>query len=78
MMSDGAEVAAKGGGRMGELLKPCPFCGSVWTQVRWIGWDSPPSAYETGYRGECTDCFAMSRAFRTEAEAAEAWNRRVT
>ena len=61
-----------------EKLKPCPFCGSEWVQVRWIGFkDAPPSGYESGYRGECTDCCAMTRAFLRQEDAENAWNRRV-
>lgn len=59
------------------VLKPCPFCGSKWTQVRWIGFEkSPPCGYAFGYRGECTDCGAMTLAALSVEAAAEAWNRR--
>lgn len=58
-------------------LKPCPFCGSKWTQVRWIGFkDAPPSGFTPGFRGECTDCGASTTSFWSEADAAEAWNMR--
>ena len=61
------------------VLKPCPFCGSKWTQVRWIGFeDSPPCGYASGYRGECTDCGAMTLPALSVEAAEEAWNRRVT
>ena len=60
------------------ILKPCPFCGSKWTQVRWIGFeDSLNSGYASGYRGECTDCGAMTLAAFTVETAAETWNRRA-
>lgn len=59
-------------------LKPCPFCGSEWVQVRWIGFSYGASAYEPGYRGECADCFAMTRVFLNPEDAKEAWNRRAT
>ena len=58
-------------------LKPCPFCGSKWTQVRFMGWPGKPSAFESGYRGECTDCCAMTRGFIRPEDAAEAWNMRA-
>lgn len=59
-------------------LKPCPFCGSIWTQVRWIGFkDAPPSGFIPGYMGECVDCGATTRAFMCEADAVSAWNGRA-
>ena len=58
-------------------LKPCAHCGSVYTQVRWIGFTHTHNgAFEAGYRGECLDCGVITRACRTEAEAIEAWNTR--
>ena len=61
------------------VLKPCPFCGSKWTQVRWIGFeDSPPCGHASGYRGECTDCGAMTLPALSVEAAEEAWNRRPT
>lgn len=58
-------------------LKPCPFCGGEYTQVRYIGGEwQEPSAFESGYRGECCSCHAITAAYDTEAEAAEAWNTR--
>lgn len=58
-------------------LKPCPFCGGQYTQVRFMGLKGYPSAFESGYRGECCDCGALTRAFRTEAGAANFWNTRA-
>lgn len=59
-------------------LLSCPFCGSRYTQVRWIGFkDKSNGAFESGFRGECTECFALTRAFSTEAEAIAAWNTRA-
>lgn len=56
-------------------LRHCPFCGSVWTQVRWIGFpDAPPSGFTPGYRGECSDCGATTRTFINPEDAARAWN----
>lgn len=59
-------------------LKPCPFCGGEYAQVRYMGgkWQEP-SAFGSGYRGECCDCGAMTAAYDTEAEAIAAWNSRV-
>lgn len=59
-------------------LKPCPFCGSEYTQVRWIGFTHTHNgAFEAGYRGECAECFAITRAYNTAEEAAKAWNERT-
>lgn len=57
-------------------LKPCPFCGSEFTQVRYIGF-SNDSAFKRGYRGECCDCFAITKACTDPAEAAATWNHRA-
>lgn len=59
-------------------LKPCAHCGSVYTQVRWIGFTHTHNgAFEAGYRDECLKCGVITRACRTEAEAIEAWNTRT-
>ena len=59
-------------------LKHCAHCGSVYTQVRWIGFTHTHNgAFEAGYRGECTECGVITRAYHTEAEAIKAWNRRA-
>nr|DAF29333.1 MAG TPA: restriction alleviation protein [Caudoviricetes sp.] len=53
---------------MSDKLKPCPFCGGM------------NLYYAAGrfYAVECSDCGAkVVGAFRTEEEAAEAWNNRV-
>lgn len=53
---------------MSYNLKPCPFCGGM------------NLYYAAGrfYAVECSDCGAkVVGAFRTEEEAAEAWNRRI-
>lgn len=62
---------------MSNELKPCPFCGSQYTQVRYMGLKHYPSAFENGYRGECCDCGAITRALETETGAANAWNTRA-
>ena len=58
-------------------LKHCAHCGSTYTQVRWIGFTHTHNgAFEAGYRGECIECGATTKAYNTEAEATEAWNTR--
>jgi len=59
-------------------LLPCPFCGGEYAQVRYMGgkWQEP-SAFDSGYRGECCDCGAITAACDTEAEAIAAWNARA-
>lgn len=61
-----------------DKLKPYPFCGSKFTQVRYMGvkW-LEPSAFSSGFRGECCDCYAVTAAYDTEAEAVAAWNARA-
>ena len=61
--------------RQGIVLS-CPLCGSIYTQIRHIGWENPPQAFQSGYRGECTECHAVTGAHNTEKEALTDWNRR--
>ena len=56
--------------------KPCPFCGSRWTQVRYICDPFDVKRIHGGFRGECTDCGAQTRACRDPKTAAEFWNQR--
>lgn len=58
-------------------LKPCPFCGSKWTQVRYINNPFDKNHVYGGYRAECTDCYAITKACNNEQDAIEAWNRRA-
>lgn len=60
-------------------LLSCPFCGGEYVQVRYIGgkWQEP-SAFDSGYRGECCDCGVITTACDTEAEAIAAWNTRAS
>ena len=58
------------------IVLPCPFCGSTHTQVRHMGWENPPQAFQAGYRGECTVCHAVTGAHDTEQEALADWNTR--
>lgn len=62
---------------MDNNLLPCPFCGSHWTQVRYINNPFDKKEIYGGYRGECTDCGAVTRAFKTKEEAEAAWNTRA-
>lgn len=62
--------------RRGIVLN-CPLCGSIYTQVRHMGWENPPQAFQAGYRGECTECHAVTGAHNTEKEALADWNRRI-
>ena len=56
-----------------KVLKPCPFCGD----------EAIILAFIEGYRVGCIQLFACrgaantSRAYDTEAEAVEAWNKRA-
>ena len=59
-----------------RIVLRCPLCGSIYTQVRHMGWSKPAQAFEAGYRGECTVCHAVSGAHTTEKEALADWNRR--
>lgn len=59
--------------RRGIVLS-CPLCGSIYTQVRYMGWENPPQAFQAGYRGECTECHAVTGAHNTEKEALADWN----
>lgn len=58
------------------IVLDCQFCGSKYTQVRYIGWENYPSPFEAGYRGECTDCHAVTGAYKTKEEALSVWNTR--
>ena len=57
-------------------LRPCPFCGSEYAQVRYMGFRNEVSAVELGWRGECCECGALTRAFDTEQDAIKVWNTR--
>ena len=64
---------------MSEIkLLPCPFCGSKYTQVRYMGgkWQEP-SAFDSGYRCECCDCGVITAAYSMEGAAITAWNTRA-
>lgn len=55
-------------------LKKCPFCGSKWTQVRYINNPFDKNHVYGGYRAECTDCCVITKACKTPEEAATLWN----
>ena len=57
-------------------LKQCPFCGSKWTQARYINHPFDEHHVYGGYRGECTDCGVTTKAYKTREEAVDAWNMR--
>ena len=58
-------------------LKPCPFCGGK-AEIRHV---QPVRSMKSGkYLGFfvlCTHCLTSSNNYATEAQAAEAWNRRT-
>lgn len=56
---------------MSETLKPCPFCGGE-AFVHMLG-----NEIAKGYYIACDECGAKTIVFGYEAEAIEAWNRRV-
>lgn len=62
---------------MNKQLKPCPFCGSKWTQVRYINNPFDKNHVHGGYCGECTDCFVTTKPCLTEDEAIKLWNMRT-
>ena len=49
-------------------LKNCPFCGSKWTQTRYINHPFDEHHVYGGYRGECTDCGVTTKAYKTREE----------
>lgn len=57
-------------------LKQCPFCGSKWTQTRYINNSFDEHHVYGGYRGECVDCGVTTKAYKTREEAVDAWNMR--
>lgn len=58
---------------MSEKLKSCPFCGDTYIKIyHSMAW------YQVGCNTvNCIACHAYVRAYKTEKEAVEAWNRRV-
>lgn len=57
-------------------LKKCPFCGSKWTQVRYINNPFDEKHVYGGYRAECCDCYVTTKACKTPEEATALWNNR--
>lgn len=49
-------------------LKPCPFCGNVHLSVL---------DYESRHRVECPFCGTRTGNYNSEADAIDAWNKRV-
>lgn len=60
-----------------EKLKACPFCGSKWTQARYMNNPFDTNHVYGGYRAECTDCACLTKAYKTKEEAIKAWNKRA-
>lgn len=63
----GEEVEQEGR-RMTEL-KPCPFCGGTSATIKPV--------WKTYYFVACHRCKAGGPVMKTEAEAADEWNRRA-
>ena len=63
---------------MATRLKPCPFCHDAWMYVSDGGYTSGYESY--GYRIECRCGWAWKQIGwqKTEEEAIEKWNRRVS
>ena len=60
---------------MENKLKPCPFCGGVATQIYSINADTYVyGCYTSGCMGNAHNHI---KRFKTDKEAAEAWNRRA-
>lgn len=55
--------------RVTKEAKPCPFCGSEVTGVKWLF---------DGYRGTCFSCGAMTKGHKYTQDAIDAWNTRAT
>lgn len=61
---------------MSEKLKPCPFCGGK-AEIRTMIYAGNALYYVRCPRINCfIHCFTKKK-YETEAEAVEAWNRRV-
>ena len=61
-----------------QPLRECPFCGGeARIKSRYIGYGSLGLGAHDWYSVECKECRASSDEYRSEAEAIEAWNRRV-
>lgn len=59
-------------------IEKCPFCGGeARIKSRYIGYGSVGLGAHDWYSVECKECRASSDEYRSEAEAIEAWNRRV-
>lgn len=58
-------------------LKPCPFCGSKWANVKYVNNPFDRHHIYGGFAAYCDDCGATTKHFKTEQEAIEAWNRRA-
>lgn len=60
---------------MSKNIKPCPFCGGEARLT--YSTDNHRQPYVTCDTPKCPGCNTYAWHYRTEAEAIEAWNRRV-
>ena len=62
---------------MTQTLKPCPFCGGK-AEIRHVQayYDDKRGKY-LGYFVICKNCLTSGDNYATEAQAANAWNRRT-
>ena len=62
---------------MTDKLKPCPFCGSEWTDVRYMNNPFDKHHIYGGYSAFCDDCGATTKRCDIKEKAIALWNRRA-